>query len=220
MTTPTLATIWTKPGTALLEESCRRWGLPLMVLQRGSSWTSYRFNKVDLLLRDLERTEFEVVLFCDACDVFFSRATVLEESLAVLDRSGSDIVVSGESNCFPWPKRHRAWYQGTARCRFPNAGVWIGRRDAVLGELKLMTESTDDYSEDGWDRHNCESQFWHEMILAGRAKVEDTERWCLNIYGLSDAEVAESVRDNRPLIVHGSSPENKGRVNDLWRKVR
>jgi hypothetical protein len=209
--------ICTNFHTTPLEESCKHFGVPLLMTQRGEPWVSFRQNKMINLRRDLEKREWESVLYMDANDSFITRATVLQETEELLLRH--PFVISGESNCYPWPNRHGPYYTSDKLLKYPNAGIWAAKREAYTTVLDWALQWHDDYVECGRAVSDSDDQLYHhEFVQRGMAVVEESGRWCLNLYGLTDRQIDEQLT-LRPAIIHGSSYENKRRVTALYKRL-
>jgi hypothetical protein len=195
----------------------------LWVTQGGEEWVDPIITKVHRLHRDLAKADWDTVVFADSVDSFVTGFDAVAKCVDALAASGKDFLASGESACFPWPMVHKARHDAMhadypIRYRYPNAGVWVATRAGFLREYqKIIDTPADGYAEQGFERATCETPAFHEAVLDQRMAVGGS--WCLNLYGLSNAEIEAGLRE-RPAVVHGSSPENKGKVVDLWRQWR
>jgi hypothetical protein len=216
--------VWTSCSRApfLLEESALRWGIPLHPVHRDKPWAGFYQSKVVNFWWEASTQEWDVLLHCDGGDAFFTGPDALERTEAALDSCGKDILVSGEGNCFPWPKRHGDRFTDPRPYRYPNSGIWVGRREALtdlFARFIASAENDDGYQESGWGRSNMDQVHWCEAALDGLVAVDAGNDWCLNLYGRSDAEARSAVltRGTIAPFVHWSSEENENKVRNLYR---
>lgn len=221
----TVVTICAPPSVAaraLTVQSAQRFNIPILVTQQQDFWEDFYQNKIVNLYRDLCNLDSDIILFVDSEDVFFTAKDSVERAVDVFLKCGKEILMSGEINCFPWPSRHKLLFpQDGPRHKFPNVGVYMGYRAAILKELEkaIQNKINDEYIEDGWHRGNNDTIPWYDTVLSGRAAVESSEKWCLTIYGLTDQEIQESLKSGWPLMMHGPSYENKGRIRKLYGRL-
>jgi hypothetical protein len=115
------------------ERSVARWGLPCTVLGRelGAAWSNRM--KLDLTLEFLTTTSADVVLGADSSD-----ALLIADPAVLVDRFAQQpagVLFNAEIN--PWPPeteeiaRFEAQAAPAPFCHL-NAGLWIGRRAALL----------------------------------------------------------------------------------------
>lgn len=210
-------TVATKNGVRrpMLMESARHWRLPLRILQEDEPWVGYVHNKIRRLRELLLPMVWEEVVYADCADVFMLHPRILP----TLPPCGW--LYAGETNCFPWPERHKPMYTCADRFPYPNSGVWAATREAFERNTASMLALDDPYEENGRSvaQGNCDQLLSHFAVLSGQAEVDTLGDWCLNLYGLADLEVDARLKVQQPAFVHGSSYENKGRVWALKQKL-
>lgn len=219
-----VATCWTKgtKGLNLLQESCHKAGVDLAVLCQDRPWEEHYPTKCRDLFREAITLQWDVLLYCDGADAFLTGENAVRRSLEVLSASERGIVVSGESNCWPWPTKYQNVFTAPHRMRYPNAGVWMGYRSRLEGlfeAFEARRRIADGYEENGRNLDNDDQAHWTVAASLGIAEVSMDEQWCLNLYGITDADALDSIERNRPAIIHGSSYENTSRAIDLCRRI-
>src|SRR5579872_771279 len=72
-----VATVWAYSGRPVenspLWQSCRRLGVPLFVSQQGFPFHSTYRNKIPQFMADVQREEWDLILFADGDDTFLTR---------------------------------------------------------------------------------------------------------------------------------------------------
>lgn len=217
-----VATVCTDTNANLLEHSAKKHGIPLHITQRGQPWVCYRDNKVFNFFECVRNLSFDVLVYLDANDVIFTRPSFVQETLEHLDRLRTKFMIAGESNNFPWPQRYEPFYKNNPRrLKYANSGAWAATREGYFKAAEFMLIWNDGYVENGRsvDAGNDDQIYCHELAARGLGAIEDEGRWCLNLYGLTDHEVEQHIQTHKPCIIHGSSGENKSRVNALYHKL-
>lgn len=213
-----LVTIATKGSKfrPMLSDSCYARWVPLDVLQTDEPWVSFVHNKVKRLYELLKPLEWDTVVYADCSDVFLTGWGFLPDRMPPCGW-----LYSGETNCFPWPERHKKSYDGKLPYPYPNAGVWAATREAFMRNMEAMLAFDDPYEEQGRSiaNGNCDQLLAHEMVIRGYAEVDSRGSWCLNLYGVPNPIAELHIREVWPKLVHGSSYENKGRTWELKRKL-
>lgn len=82
--------------------------------------------------------QFDTFLFCDSYDIIF--AAGWDEILAKFKALNAPIVFAAE--CYPWPKPEQAplYPETPLRCRYLNAGFWMGETAAVLKLVETLEQ--------------------------------------------------------------------------------
>lgn len=219
--------IWTKPEEeSILIESAKKYGIPLVVSQKGEPWVGWHRNKVSVFLDWLRGQDCDAVFYVDADDAFFTGPDAVAQAVQQLDASGKPMLIGAETKCWPWPVRYGGSFDGPERCQYPNAGCWIatkGSAVAMLERIIVEQENDDGYEEGGWGRGNCDQQHYAEEAIAGRAAVDVAERLVLNLSYLEEPDYVSLCRvlakDGRPAVMHGPAPA-KEVVQKIWRTVK
>ena len=124
-----------------LTASARRQGIYLHVRGIGENY-GHVPCKIVKLRRWIEElpAHYRNVLYLDARDSFFLRG--LGACCSALNRCGAPILMGTERNC--WPVSDAGWResfpQQASNRRWPNSGVFIGRRRELLAALKVLGE--------------------------------------------------------------------------------
>lgn len=124
-----------------LAESCARFGATLVPYGVGESFTSWREAKIDRLAAEVEKVRTPLVMYADGQDTFLvSSPDAIVAQFEAMDR-GAGVVVAGERNPFPECPNWDVFTSGRTPDYpfvFPNAGVFIGRTEAVRSLLEEM----------------------------------------------------------------------------------
>lgn len=150
------------------------------------------------------RGEFDVYAFTDSYDIIC--AAGWDEILAKFEALDSPIVFGAES--FPWPKQAQAslYPETPHRCRFLNAGMWIGYADAALkflADISVIAEK----------REQCDQGICVDAFLQQRHPIKlDTAcslLFCMNVNSpefldLSGARPRTTDTGEEPAFFHGN----------------
>jgi len=124
-----------------LRDSCAHFGIDLQTYGEGP-WPGYIEGKITRAIPFLEGRTEKYVLFCDASDVLMVRnPTDLVGQFLSFNRP---LVISAERDCFPLRDLAPKFPPADSGYSFPNAGGYIGERDAVIGVLEYMAKTYDD----------------------------------------------------------------------------
>ena len=197
--------------------SATHWGLPARITGHGTTWNNWE-DKTMGLRTDLEHMSGNpVVVVSDTGDVFFSCGQ--DELLKRFEDSGADMLVSGETQLYPevmsyyefrddidWMDKHnnmgeigrvaegepfRGGIPGDPRAfRWPNAGLMMGRKDALLKYFDYLEDSfveTENLSGERRFRSTCKA-FQHTDAQAKEERMNDgfyDDQLCLASYAMS-----------------------------------
>jgi len=152
-------------------------------------------------------------LFCDSYDVLFSAGW--DEIMPKFDKLKSPIVFGTE--CHPWPKAEQAsLYPSTEhRCKYVNAGFWMGESFAVMSLLNEL-EST------AARREQCDQGIMVDIFLSrSHPIILDTAcslLFCCNLNSLEYLDLTQGRRPTtkdsfeQPCLFHGNGGSDLGRI--------
>lgn len=124
-----------------LNDSCARCGVALQTYGSGP-WPGYIGGKISAAIPFLESRQEPYVLFCDASDVLMVRDVAgLLETFRSFKKP---LVISGERDCFPLTELASRFPAADSGYSYPNAGGYIGERDAVILALQTMDRTFED----------------------------------------------------------------------------
>ena len=206
--TTLVATVATGPHPGLedLRNSCRRAGMDLVVVGKGSAWRGSTHNKLKDLTRFLRhcRGHHTHLLYTDAYD-----SLVLGPLSSILRRfqeADTPLLMSAERTCFPGgPGRGPEDYpEAPTPYRYLNAGGFIGRIDYLLDVLdQLGVDKVPDFGSD--------QAWWTDVYLGGRIEMKLDHRCrvfqCLHASRgdlVLDNGIINRVTGTRPLVLHGN----------------
>lgn len=143
-------------------------------------------------------------MFCDSYDVVF--AAGWREIIEKYERIGSPVVFAAE--CCPWPKAEQAMlYPETPhRCKYLNAGFWMGKGHSVMGLLE-------DIEAIAKKRDQCDQGIAVDAFLSKRHPIAlDTTCsicFCCNLDSLSYLDLSGSRpktkdTEEEPCLFHGN----------------
>ena len=197
--------------------SATHWGLPVRLTGKGTTWSNWE-DKTMGLRTNLEHMEGDpVVITSDTGDVFFSCGQ--KELLRRFEQTGADMVVSGETQLYPeimsyyfdlrkdidWMDKQNNMgdigrvakakpFRGDKDprpYRWPNAGLMMGRKSALLKYFDYLEESfiktTRLPSSDTRFRFSCKP-FNHTTAKAKIERMNDgfyDDQLCLGAYAMS-----------------------------------
>jgi len=197
--------------------SATHWGLPVRLTGKGTTWSNWE-DKTMGLRTNLEHMEGDpVVVASDTGDVFFSCGQ--KELLRRFEQTGADMVVSGETQLYPeimsyyfdlredidWMDKQNNMgdigrvakakpFRGDGDprpYRWPNAGLMMGRKSALLKYFDYLEESfietTRLLSSDTRFRYSCKP-FNHSIAKAKIERMNDgfyDDQLCLGAYAMS-----------------------------------
>lgn len=141
----------------------------------GADWTEipwYRKSEGQANFVREHINEFTHFLFTDSYDIVF--AAGWDEILAKYKSLNSPIVCASE--CYPWPKTEQAsLYPPTIhRCKYVNAGGWIGEAQAAL-------EMLEDIAATAAKREQCDQGILVDLFLSRKHPIE-LDRLCSIFY--------------------------------------
>lgn len=162
--------------------------------------------------------QFDAIMFVDSYDILF--AAGWDEIIAKFDAIGSPIVFAAE--CNPWPKPEQADLYPAApyRCRYLNAGFWMGRTEAVLKVVEPLEQRA-------LLKEQCDQGIVVDMFLSGQHGIE-LDRSCslchccnldsLNFLHLSGDRIRNKETGEAPCLFHGNGNANMSQIV-AWLKL-
>lgn len=186
-----------------------------------SAWPHNEFFRKTEAQADFVRinaNRYSHFLFCDSYDVLF--AAGWDEIMMKFEKLQSPIVFGTEA-C-PWPRSEQAgFYPPTEhRCKYVNAGFWIGEASAVLsllGEIALSAAR----------REQCDQGIMVDTFLSKRHPIAlDTAcslLFCCNVDSLDYLDLSgrrpiTKDSDEQPCLFHGNGGSNLDTI--LWHLER
>lgn len=159
-----------------------------------------------------EHPEASHFVFTDSYDIVFEAG--LDEIMAKYQKLDSPIVWGAE--CYPWPKTEQAsLYPPTPhRCKYLNAGCWIGEREAALRMLEDI-EATAKL------RLQCDQGIAVDLFLSKKHPVKlDTAcsiLFCCNIDSLnyldfSGKRIKTTDTGEQPCLYHGNGASDLSKI--------
>lgn len=173
----------------------------------GADWTTipwYRKSEGQARFVREHASEFTHFLFTDSYDVVF--AAGWDEILTKYQSFNSPIVCASE--CYPWPKFEQApLYPPTQhRCKYLNAGGWIGETQAALAMLE-------DVAATAAKREQCDQGILVDLFLSQKHPIELDRTcsifFCMNLgsdqlLDLSGPRPKAKDTSEEPCIFHGN----------------
>lgn len=166
-----LSCAYEKPElAAILAESCKLFGLPLMMCEAAELngvWPAsgdMRLGKLVAALEGLkliqETKAYSHALWADGFDTFVQ---VNEGVIANRWRSLGDppLILSAEKNCWPDEHYRDRYPQVKSEYRFINAGTWMGQVGYLVDVLSQMVEIHEPNDQRTW------TQFYLDGLLPG-----------------------------------------------------
>lgn len=192
------------------QSTARKHGIEVMnadpAFWPGTSWQDKEwFRKTQSQHRFImEHPEFTHFMFTDAYDIVF--ATGWDEIMEKFFKLDSPIVFGAE--CWPWPKvqQETLYPQVPYRCKFLNAGFWIGERREAL---KFMAEATVRASK----REQCDQGIFVDLFLSKEHPIKLDNAcslcFCCNLNSLDFLEKKDgrpTCKDTgeNPCVFHGN----------------
>lgn len=131
----------------------------------GPDWRDIQWYKKTLAQIKFvrEHPEFTHFMFTDSHDFIF--AAGWDEILFKYRQYDSPIVFGSE--CYPWPKPEQAslYPPWPGRCRYLNAGFWIGTAPAALSLLEVMEQKA-------VQKIQCDQGFTVDLFLSGKHPIK------------------------------------------------
>lgn len=209
----------TKQPLRRLVESCQPRGLTLRTYGDGQLFSNWMNVKLHDLVPQVEACETEYVLYADGQDVIALRD---ERPIVELLKAAGAVVVAGERHCYPDDSMFEAFPECSTDYRWPNAGLFGGRKETLLECLRTMKEK---YAEGGNDQ-----LAWCKAIAA-RA-IPAVIDYYANLFQTMDGEtlnvsmvidpnvgmVQNASTGAYPCFVHfnGGDKENRMREFEQW----
>ena len=177
----------------------------------GADWREipwHRKTKAQLEFVRKHGRDVDVYLFTDSYDIIC--AAGWEEILRKFEALESPIVFGAES--YPWPKTEQAplYPETPHRCKYLNAGMWMGTADAArafLEDISVIAEK----------REQCDQGICVDAFLQQRHPIKlDTAcslLFCMNINSpdfldVSGARPRTKDTDEEPVFFHGNGNSN------------
>lgn len=211
---PSTAPLWR------LERSCKQFGITLHPYGVGEPFVSWAHAKIGRLIKAIEPIDAEIVLYTDAADTWF--LTHLAEIEQRFRRTGANVLVSGEKECYPLRELGERF--PVAEYRYPCAGQFMGYRNRLLEVLRLLEElpvpreSSNDQTK--WVVGIAERLLGDDVIVDTRAEIFQTTA--------SESKVTLAMNEplNRiqniktgthPCLLHfNGGGDKEGRMKPYW----
>lgn len=211
---PVLVSTWCEPGQKYFQqfmETARKHGLEPQnadpKVWAGTSWQDKEwFRKSEAQCRFVRdhKNEFTHFAFSDAFDILF--AAGWEEITRKYESYSSPIVFAAE--CYPWPHTEQAklYPESPLRCRFLNAGFWMGEAEAAL---KMLQE----FEVEAAKRTICDQGIAVSAYLSKRHPIELDRRCalchCCNLDSMSFLDFTlgrwrNTETNETPCLFHGN----------------
>jgi len=181
----------------------------------GADWTTipwYKKSEGQARFVREHANEFTHFLFTDSYDIVF--AAGWGEILAKYAAFNSPIVCAAE--CYPWPKTEQAslYPQTIHRCKYLNAGGWIGETQAALAMLE-------DVAATAAKREQCDQGILVDLFLSKKHPIELDRKcsifYCMNMgsdqnlsYNQCRAQACDT--SEYPIIFHGNGASPLERI--------
>jgi hypothetical protein len=163
-----------------LRDSCAHFGVELQTYGEGP-WPGYVAGKITHAIPFLESRKEKYVLFCDASDTMMVRNPT--DLVGRFLSFGRPVVISAERDCFPLRELASKFPPAESGYSFPNAGGFMGERDAVIAALEYMNTAY----EDGEDQAR-----WIRLIAENPSSVA-IDSWC-SIFQTMSGGAGSNVR--------------------------
>ena len=211
-----------------LTASAAKQGIYLHVRGIGERYQHFQ-SKVIRLRRWLEELprRYSHVLYLDGIDTFFLRD--LAACCEALNRCGKPILMGMEGHCFPlmnvtkWTAKfppHRS------NLRWPNAGVFMGRRNALTESLAVLAELSKPGNTPYYRVREDDQHLWHYAWLNGlvplapdydcnlvlNINTHDNRIWDGNRHFSFEPELVVRWSGARPAIVHSPGADWEGNL--------
>lgn len=199
MINPAHVSTWGKPAKAFdaFIRSATRVGLKPHnadpTIWPGEDWRTIEwFRKTQAQFRFvMEHPEFTHFLFTDAYDIIC--AAGWDEIMAKFKSINAPIVFGAES--YPWPNKEQAdrYPLSVHRCRYLNAGLWMGERAAAMEFLAHISAIAA-------KREQCDQGICVDAFLSGRWPMKlDTACMLLFCMNVGSQEFLDCSGD-RPVV--------------------
>lgn len=164
---PNLCLFTTGNDLGLLRQSCTRAGIELQAYNTNPHvWKDFLTTKLSWGLQFLRTRTEEYAMWVDGHD-----SLVIQPEEEILQRfmdTEADVLISGETNCWP-SKEFESSFRAGGAC-YPNSGGYIGYCDALIAAMEEVIRVGDPGNDD--------QGAWHRAIATGHVDAEiDTERW-------------------------------------------
>jgi len=177
----------------------------------GTSWQDkewFRKSEAQANFVKSNASAYDVFMFVDSYDVIF--ATGWTEILDKFKRIDSPIVFGAE--CYPWPYVEKAeqFPKTTRRCRYLNAGFWMGLTEAVVPFIEDLEKIAS-------NRAQCDQGIVVDMFLSGKYPIKlDNDcaiLHCCNMDSLNflkceEARMVNIETNEKPCLFHGNANSN------------
>lgn len=180
----------------------------------GNDWKTIEWWRKSAAQAEYVRShpEYTHFLFCDSYDVVF--ASGWEEIMDKFERFDSPLVWSAE--CYPWPAVDQAslYPETPHRCKYLNAGFWMGTHDAALAMIT-------DIESIAKLRIQCDQGIAVDMFLSKRHPIAlDTACsicFCCNLdsqsfLDFSGSRIKTTDTGEVPCLFHGNSNADLNRI--------
>lgn len=181
----------------------------------GTTWDTVEwFRKSEAQVKFIREhaSEYTHFMFTDSYDIVFSAGW--EEIMAKFLEYGSPIVFGSE--CYPWPyvDRKEEFPKTTFRCRYLNAGFWMGESQAVLA-------FADELAREAAKRERCDQGIAVDLFLSGKypIKLDNDCRLlhCCNMDSLNylefvDGRIVNTETHKNPCVFHGNGNADLSKV--------
>lgn len=181
----------------------------------GSDWKTIEwFRKSEAQVRFVREhaSEYTHFMFTDSYDIVF--AAGWDEIMFKYLEYKSPIVFGAE--CYPWPyvERKEEFPTTPFRCRYLNAGFWMGETDAVL-------EFANALSMEASKRERCDQGIAVDMFLSGKYPIKlDNDcrllHCCnmdsLNFLSFANGRIVNTETGKNPCLFHGNGNSDLSNV--------
>lgn len=183
--------------SVLLQRSAETLGMELHAYGSGN-FPGFGIGKVRDAITFLQARDERYCLYTDCSDAFIARADIMD----AYDRVGApDILLSGETNCYPDADRAGEYPASDSPWKYINAGGWMGERSRVLEALEEIWDFTEDKT--------CDQRMWTRWFLGfheaqSRAKIDTV----CHVFqtGFSEGQISDKgvnlVTGNSPCVFH------------------
>lgn len=157
-------------------------------------------------------------LFCDSHDILF--AAGWDEIIAKFNAIGAPIVFASE--CYPWPRPEQAslYPETPLRCKYLNAGFWMGETAAVLKVVETLEVKAK-------LKEQCDQGIVVDMFLGGQHGIEIDRKCalchCCNLDSMSflafdSSRIRNTETNETPCLFHGNGNADMSRIVE-WMKL-
>jgi hypothetical protein len=228
-----ISACYEKPNlAAVLIESCKLYGLPLIMCGEGTWVHNYRISKIAAVARRVRAEDiqgkYDYILWTDGFDSFVC-GSQRQISMDIRELDYPMMVLSAEKNCWPDPDMSTRYpvMDGCGPWRYINAGGWLAQSAWVLRKLEALAEADEDDDQRLWTRAygtgmlhgaviDCTCKIFQTMWQTTPREVDVTE----------SGNVRNFVIPSLPKVVHFNggvwrNPEGASyaRFLEMWARI-